>query len=138
MHISWSSTSFTKKFKCLAIHHTLILFGLSSISWCGHQIHIALPTNRLLDSGVDASVLPWFQDLLGSDLILPFSTGITSPSIIHSASCGAIFLGQVAAHHHYLGIAFVLSSIVGQGLRPGPIGQAPRRHKQSASTIGYS
>ena len=77
--------------------------------------------------------MPWFQDLLGSDLILPFSTGI-----IHSASCGAIFLGQVAAHHHYLGIAFVLSSIVGQGLRPGPIGQAPRRHKQSASTIGYS
>jgi photosystem I P700 chlorophyll a apoprotein A1 len=67
MHISWSSTSFYKKFKCLAIHHTGILFGLSSISWCGHQIHIALPTNRLLDSGVDASVMPWPQDLLCRD-----------------------------------------------------------------------
>lgn len=46
MHISWSTAHkaiycFYKKFKCLSIHHLSVLFGLSSISWCGHQIHIS-------------------------------------------------------------------------------------------------
>ena len=64
MHISWSTRSFYKKFKCLSIHHLSVLFGLSSISWCGHQIHISVPPNRLLDSGIDPVVMPCPQDLL--------------------------------------------------------------------------
>ena len=56
MHIKWSSFSFNKKFKCLSIHHSAVLFGLSSISWCGHQIHISVPPNLMLDSGIDPVV----------------------------------------------------------------------------------
>ena len=60
MHISWSTRSFYKKFKCAgSIHHLSVLFGLSSISWCGHQIHISVPPNRLLDSGIDPVVMPY-------------------------------------------------------------------------------
>lgn len=51
------------KFKSLSIHHLSLLFGLSSISWSGHQIHISLPPNRLLDSGIDPVVIPCPQAL---------------------------------------------------------------------------
>jgi photosystem I P700 chlorophyll a apoprotein A1 len=29
------------------------LLGLGSLAWAGHQIHIAIPVNTLLDAGVD-------------------------------------------------------------------------------------
>ena len=58
MHISSLTLSFYKKFKCLSYHHLSLFFGLSSISWCGHLIHISLPPNRLLDSGIDATLIP--------------------------------------------------------------------------------
>ena len=86
MHISWSTRRFYKKFKCLSIHHLSVLFGLSSISWCGHQIHISVPPNRLLDSGIDPVVMPCPQDLLLLDLI--------RSEIILVSTCKS-FLGQV-------------------------------------------
>jgi photosystem I P700 chlorophyll a apoprotein A1 len=46
-----STKSFYKKFKSLSIHHPILIFGIGSISWGGHQIHISLPANPLLDSG---------------------------------------------------------------------------------------
>ncbi|MEM9806051.1 MAG: photosystem I core protein PsaA, partial [Cyanobacteria bacterium P01_D01_bin.56] len=34
-------------------HHLAGLLGLGSLSWAGHQIHVAVPINTLLDAGVD-------------------------------------------------------------------------------------
>jgi photosystem I P700 chlorophyll a apoprotein A1 len=34
-------------------HHLAGLLGLGSLGWAGHQIHISLPVNKLLDAGVD-------------------------------------------------------------------------------------
>ena len=45
-HISYFSVHFNKKFKSISLHHFYILLGLSSISWCGHFIHIAIPINK--------------------------------------------------------------------------------------------
>jgi photosystem I P700 chlorophyll a apoprotein A1 len=39
-------------------HHLSGLLGLGSIAWAGHQIHIAVPVNRLLDNGVDPKEIP--------------------------------------------------------------------------------
>jgi len=39
-------------------HHLSGLLGLGSLSWAGHQIHIAIPVNRLLDEGVDPKEIP--------------------------------------------------------------------------------
>ena len=69
MHFSWCISSFYKKLRCLSDHHLAVLFGLGSFSWCGHQVHISIPINRLLDSGIDPSVIPCPQDLLLLDLI---------------------------------------------------------------------
>jgi photosystem I P700 chlorophyll a apoprotein A1 len=118
MHISWSTTSFYKKFKCLSIHHLSVLFGSLSASWCGHQIHISVPLNRLLDSGVDPAVMPCPQDLLSShapvDLIRSEIGEIISigPFLGINSSTGSIFLGQVAAHHFYVGIVFIISGVI--------------------------
>ena len=62
LHISWCP--FYKK---LSIHHLSVLFGFTSISWSAHQIHISLPANRLLDSGIDPVVIRCPQDLLFKD-----------------------------------------------------------------------
>ena len=133
MHISWSTRSFYKKFKCLSIHHLSVLFGLSSISWCGHQIHISVPPNRLLDSGIDPVVMPCPQDLLFLDTGLwplasgpgplgPLATLVRSeiseiisigPFLGVNSSTGGVLLGQVTAHHFYVGIVFITSSVIG-------------------------
>ena len=137
MHISWSlgikrtssmakdakDAGFYKKFKCLSIHHLSVLFGLSSISWCGHQIHISVPPNRLLDSGIDPVVMPCPQDLLLLDTGLwPLATLVRSeiseiisigPFLGVNSSTGGVLLGQVTAHHFYVGIVFITSSVIG-------------------------
>ena len=133
MHISWSTRSFYKKFKSLSIHHLSVLFGLSSISWCGHQIHISVPPNRLLDSGIDPVVMPCPQDLLFLDTGLwplasgpgplgPLATLVRSeiseiisigPFLGVNSSTGGVLLGQVTAHHFYVGIVFITSSVIG-------------------------
>jgi photosystem I P700 chlorophyll a apoprotein A1 len=122
MHISWSlgiggagnMAGFYKKFRCLLVHHLSVLFGLGSISWCGHQIHISVPLNRLLDSGVDPAVMPCPQDLLSLDLIRSEVGEIVSvgPFLGVNPSTGSIFLGQIAAHHFYVGIVFIISGII--------------------------
>ena len=45
-------------------HHLSVLLGLGSLSWAGHQIHIANPINKLLDSGMDPKDLPDPHELL--------------------------------------------------------------------------
>ena len=44
MHIIWAIDY--KQFKKIFIHHLIALLGLGSVSWSGHQTHIALPMNR--------------------------------------------------------------------------------------------
>jgi photosystem I P700 chlorophyll a apoprotein A1 len=39
-------------------HHLAGLLGLGSLAWAGHQIHIAIPVNYLLDAGVDPKEIP--------------------------------------------------------------------------------
>mmetsp|Transcript_110566 Transcript_110566/g.268754 ORF Transcript_110566/g.268754 Transcript_110566/m.268754 type:complete len:314 (+) Transcript_110566:341-1282(+) len=124
MHVKWSSSSFNKKFKSLSTHHSAVLFGLGSISWCGHQIHISVPLNLMLDSGIDPVVMPCPQDLLSLDLMrsemafFGFGVGPSDYSkilgfAVQHSSTGSVFLGQVAAHHFYVGVVFIMGSILG-------------------------
>ena len=39
-------------------HHLAGLLGLGSLAWAGHQIHIAIPVNFLLDEGIDPKEIP--------------------------------------------------------------------------------
>ncbi len=102
----WILQEIQVKFKSLSYHHLSLLFGLSSISWCGHQIHISLPPNRLLDSGIDPAVIPSPQDLLFKDLIEIILAGFSIRPLLNST------IAQVAAHHFYLGIVFITAIVI--------------------------
>jgi photosystem I P700 chlorophyll a apoprotein A1 len=39
-------------------HHLAGLLGLGSLSWAGHQIHVALPVNQMLNKGMKPSEIP--------------------------------------------------------------------------------
>lgn len=45
-------------------HHLAGLLGLGCLSWAGHQIHISLPINKLLDLGVSAQEVPLPHEFL--------------------------------------------------------------------------
>jgi len=117
MHISWFTGSkacscFYKKFKSLSVHHLSVLFGLGSISWSGHQIHISVPLLLMLDSGIDPAVMPCPQDLLQEP---GFGIGLlqTGGFIFYNTSAGGQILGQAqAAHHFYVGVVFIISGII--------------------------
>ena len=102
------------------------------MSWCGHLIHISLPMNSLLDLGLDATQLPSPQDVLFKDFqaslfpslrsaqpLVNFNSYLkkhlsllgSTGQVFNSSSCN-VFLAQVTAHHFYLGIVFILSSII--------------------------
>ena len=129
MHISWSTSLRTLgSLSSYNYGQLAILLGLGSISWAGHQIHIALPINRLLDSGVDASQLPSPQDLLFKDLMQVIFPGFgVGPLVDFSVylnqkgaasevglnpSTGSIYLGQIASHHFFVGVTLIMSGVI--------------------------
>ena len=104
-------TGFYKKLKTILVHHTSVLFGLRSISWCGHVIHIADPLNHLLDLGIDPVVMPCPQDLLLHDVIDILEPGFSVHWI--EVYNSYIYAELIAAHHLYVGIVFIASSVIG-------------------------
>jgi photosystem I P700 chlorophyll a apoprotein A1 len=118
MHIGWSFSP--SPYRRPTPAHLSLLLGPTSISWCGHQIHISLPANRLLISGIDPGVIPWLQDLFADvyNLVLPptLTKHIIAPPLSlrnTDSSTGGITLGILTAHHFYLGIVLITSSLIG-------------------------
>jgi photosystem I P700 chlorophyll a apoprotein A1 len=92
-------------------HHSIVLFGLSSITWSGHCIHIGVPANGLLDAAIDPSLIPCFQDLLLRDCV--FGTyGVTLKGPIterlFNSTTPSLFLGILSPHHLSLGVVIIL------------------------------
>jgi photosystem I P700 chlorophyll a apoprotein A1 len=63
-------------------HHLTGLLVLGFLSWAGHQVHVSLPINQLLDVGVDPKEIPIPHEfILNRDLLAQlypsFSKGLT-------------------------------------------------------------
>ena len=63
-------------------HHLAGLLGLGCLSWAGHQIHVALPVNKLLDAGVAPGDIPLPHEFilnsrLMAELYPSFAQGLT-------------------------------------------------------------
>lgn len=119
MHLSWLGPSVFNKYKSIGLHHICILFGLGSLSWAGHQIHIAVPINKLLEAGVDPYSMPSAEEILmigisgeSSSNYSIFTRGLASNSELFTSSLnkttGSLYLSQVAAHHYYVGLFCIL------------------------------
>jgi photosystem I P700 chlorophyll a apoprotein A1 len=118
------------------IHHFMVMSGLGCMSIVGHSIHISLPINSLLDSGIHD---PSFLELDGQatlanadlmQVIFPtfgvgplvnlalFNEGsmpsiVGSASRLYSSSTASVPLAKVAAHHFALGVVFIIVGLIG-------------------------
>nr|QQP17283.1 photosystem I P700 apoprotein A1 [Selaginella exaltata] len=107
-------------------HHIGGLAGLGSLSWAGHQVHVSLPVNQLLDTGVDAKEIPLPHEFVPNRNLLAqlypgFSKGLTSSFTLDwseysdfltfrgglNPTTGGLWLTDTA--HHHLAIAVVFS-----------------------------
>ena len=129
----------TNPYQRLAIHHLMIIFGSSCISWSSHLIHISLPANPLLDSG---SGNPLFLELnkptliSNADLIQIILPGFRIGPLVNFAvylhmlsnnptsilgstlsllnsSPSSVFLAHITAHHFTLGYTLIIVGLIG-------------------------
>lgn len=109
-------------------HHLAGLLGLGCLSWAGHQIHIALPINKLLDAGVSPQEIPLPHEFLVnrelmcqlypsfSKGILPFFTlnwseyadFLTFKGGLNPVT-GGLWLSDTAHHHLALAVLFIVA-----------------------------
>jgi photosystem I P700 chlorophyll a apoprotein A1 len=109
-------------------HHLSGLLGLGCLGWAGHQIHISLPINKLLDSGIAPQELPLPHEfLVNRELmaqlypsfnkgILPFFTlnwneysdFLTFKGGLNPIT-GGLWLSDTAHHHLALAVLFIIA-----------------------------
>lgn len=107
-HISW----FFRKLTSITYHHILILVGLASIAWSGHEYHISIPINILLSNSIHGATLDTINadSLLSSPIIIRSiypAFGKLEPTL--TSSCSALML--IADHHLAVGVTSILAGI---------------------------
>ena len=100
-------------------HHLAGLFGLGSLSWTGHLLHVSLPTTKLMDA-IDAGQplvldgktiasvadIPLPHEFFNQDLLAQLYPGF-------SAGIGAFFRGDWAAYSDFLTFKGGLNPVTG-------------------------
>ncbi|MGK7905961.1 MAG: photosystem I core protein PsaA [Synechococcus sp.] len=109
-------------------HHLSGLFGLGSLAWAGHQIHVAVPINKLMDAGVPLDQIPLPHEfILNKDLMAElfpsFAKGLTPFFTLQwgaysdfltfngglNPQTGALWLTDQAHHHLALAVMFIIA-----------------------------
>ena len=109
-------------------HHLAGLLGLGCLGWSGHQIHVSLPINKLLDSGISPQELPKPYEFivnreLMSQLYPSFSKGILPFFTLNwneysdfltfkgglNPVTGGLWLSDTAHHHLALAVLFLIA-----------------------------
>jgi photosystem I P700 chlorophyll a apoprotein A1 len=108
-------------------HHLAGLLGLGSLSWAGHQIHVSLPINKLLDSGVAPKDIPLPHEFLDAskmaELYPSFAKGLTPFFTLDwsayadfltfkgglNPTTGGLWLSDQAHHHLAIAVLFIVA-----------------------------
>jgi photosystem I P700 chlorophyll a apoprotein A1 len=109
-------------------HHLAGLLGLGSLAWAGHQIHVALPINKLLDLGVSPEEIPLpYEFIVNRELISQlypsFSKGLTPFFTLNwgeysdfltfkgglNPVTGGLWLTDSAHHHVAIAVLFIVA-----------------------------
>ncbi|MGF1538022.1 MAG: photosystem I core protein PsaA [Elainellaceae cyanobacterium] len=109
-------------------HHLAGLLGLGSLSWAGHQIHVALPINKLLDAGVPPEEIPLPHEFilnssLMAELYPSFAKGLTPFFTLNwgeyadfltfkgglNPVTGGLWLSDTAHHHLAIAVLFLVA-----------------------------
>jgi photosystem I P700 chlorophyll a apoprotein A1 len=108
-------------------HHLSVLLGCGSLGWTGHLIHVSLPVNKLLDSGVAAKDIPlpheFFDAATMAELYPSFAQGLKPFFTLDWAAysdfltfkgglnptTGSLWLTDVAHHHLAIAVLFIIA-----------------------------
>jgi len=109
-------------------HHLAGLLGLGSLGWAGHQIHVSLPINKLLDAGVAPKDIPLPHELLFNTAkmaelypsfaegLKPFFTlnwGVYADFLTFKGGLnpvtGGLWLSDTAHHHLAIAVLFIIA-----------------------------
>ena len=108
-------------------HHLAVLLGCGSLGWAGHLIHVSLPINKLLDSGVAADKIPlpheFFNASLMAELYPSFAQGIQPFFSLNwgvysdfltfngglNPTTGSLWLTDIAHHHLAIAVLFIIA-----------------------------
>jgi photosystem I P700 chlorophyll a apoprotein A1 len=108
-------------------HHLAVLIGCGSLGWTGHLIHVSLPINKLLDSGVAAKDIPLPHEFLDAsvmaELYPSFAQGLKPFFTLDWAAyadfltfkgglnptTGSLWLTDVAHHHLAIAVVFIIA-----------------------------
>jgi photosystem I P700 chlorophyll a apoprotein A1 len=109
-------------------HHLAGLFGLGSLAWAGHQIHVGNPINELLDKGVPIDKIPLPHEFLTNtqlmaDIYPSFSKGLTPFFTLNwgeyadfltfkgglNPLTGGLWLTDTAHHHLAIAVMFIVA-----------------------------
>jgi photosystem I P700 chlorophyll a apoprotein A1 len=109
-------------------HHLSGLFGLGSLGWAGHQIHVSLPVNELLDRGVPADKIPLPHEFilnpqLMADIYPSFAKGLIPFFTLNwgeysdfltfkgglNPVTGGLWLTDTAHHHLAIAVLFIIA-----------------------------
>jgi len=109
-------------------HHLGGLLGLGSLAWAGHQIHVSLPINKLLDAGVDPKEIPlphefFLNKQLMVDLYPSFGKGLAPFFTLQWSDyadfltfkgglnpvTGGLYLSDAAHHHLAIAVLFLIA-----------------------------
>ena len=108
--------------------HLSGLLGLGSLSWAGHQIHVSLPINKLLDAGVAPQEIPLPHEFvvnrdLMAQLYPSFSKGLVPFFTLNWSEysdfltfkgglnpvTGGLWLSDTAHHHVAIAVLFIVA-----------------------------
>ncbi len=109
-------------------HHLSVLLGCGSLGWAGHQIHVSLPINELLDKGVAAKDIPLPHEFilnsnLMADIYPSFAKGLTPFFTLNWAEysdfltfkgglnpvTGGLWLTDTVHHHLAIAVLFIIA-----------------------------
>ncbi len=109
-------------------HHLAGLLGLGSLGWAGHQIHVSLPINKLLDAGVAPGDIPLPHEFLFdtakmAELYPSFAQGLTPFFTLNwgvysdfltfkgglNPVTGGLWLSDTAHHHLAIAVLFIIA-----------------------------
>ncbi|MGB7417268.1 MAG: photosystem I core protein PsaA, partial [Thermosynechococcaceae cyanobacterium] len=125
-HKAAPSLEWFQNVEAMMNHHLAVLLGCGSLGWAGHLIHVSLPVNTMLDSGITdiplarsyvmdkafmADMYPSFAQGVG-----PFFTlnwGVYSDFLTFKGglnpTTGGLWLTDVIHHHLALGVLLIVA-----------------------------
>ncbi|PZD74466.1 Photosystem I P700 chlorophyll a apoprotein A1 [Acaryochloris thomasi RCC1774] len=125
-HKAAPSLEWFQNVEAMMNHHLAVLLGCGSLGWAGHLIHVSLPVNTMLDSGVTdiplarsyvmdkafmADMYPSFAQGIGPFFSLNW--GVYSDFLTFKGglnpTTGSLWLTDVIHHHLALGVLLIVA-----------------------------